>query len=40
MSETIFGNFLPLETVREELKEHLPKLKLPRTIVSAAQIGN
>ena len=35
--------FLPLETAevdKEDHKEHLPKLKLPKIIVSAAQIGN
>ena len=37
------GNFLPLEATevgREHHKEHSPKLKLPKIVVSAAQIGN
>ena len=41
--DLFFGNFLPLETAevdREDHKEHLPKTKLPKIIVSAAQIGN
>ena len=36
-------NFLPQEKAeidREDHKEHLPKLKLPKIIVSAVQIGN
>ena len=37
------GNLLPLETAeldREDHKEHLPELKFPKIIVSAAQLGN
>ena len=41
--ELFFGKFSPLETAevdREDHKEHLPKFKLPKMFVSAAQIGN